>query len=279
MVCPLTVDLPDGTLGIRSWRIVGESLARLYLTGGIRLDGPEGGFTEADLPGHQGRVAFASLAVERQPLAHDRLAGIVWDDSPPAQWKSALAAVISKIRGLMARSGMDGASVVASAGGTYAFAPPPETWVDLEHAYQRLDRAEGALRHRDATAAVGDATVASAIFRRPLLAGEDGLWLDEVRRRQTDALYRSFVALASAWNRIGDHQLAAVVAESAVTLDPFREIGHRLVIEAERARGDSGAALRAFRRCERILAEELGVPPSAETLHLADMLRSHRADD
>ena len=253
-------------------------MARLFLTGGLRMEGPGGSFSEVDLPGRQGRIAFTALALERQPIAHDRLAGIVWDDTPPTQWKSALAAVVSKIRSLITRTGLDGPALVVSTGGTYAFVPPPETWVDLENAYRRLDRAEGALRHGDHEVAVGDATVASAILRRPLLAGEDGLWLDEVRRRQADALYRTFIALGTAWNGIGDHQLASVMAESAVALDPYREIGHRLVMDAERARGDSGAALRAFRRCERILAEEMGVPPSAETLQLADLIRSHSSD-
>jgi DNA-binding SARP family transcriptional activator len=72
---------------------------------------------------------------------------------------------------------------------------------------------------------------------------------------------------------MGDHQLASVAAANSVKLDPYREIGHRLLIEAERARGDGGAALRAFHRCERILAE-IGAHPSRETLALADGLRT-----
>ena len=70
----------------------------------------------------------------------------------------------------------------------------------------------------------------------------------------------------------------SVTAESAVKLDPHREIGHRLLVEAERARGDSDAALRAFHRCERILAEEIGVRPSAETLRLADLVLTSAED-
>lgn len=70
---------------------------------------------------------------------------------------------------------------------------------------------------------------------------------------------------------MGDHQLAAVTAERAVTLDPFREIGHRLLIEAERARGDSGAAQRAFQRCVRVL-DDIGARPSPDTLRIADGL-------
>ena len=254
-------------------------MARLYLTGGLRMEGPDGSFGEADLPGHQGRIAFVALAVERHPISHDGLAEIVWDETPPSQWKSALAAVVSKTRSLITAIGFDGAAVLSSVGGTYTFTPPPQMWIDLEHAYRRLDRAEGALRHGRVGDAAQDATVASAILRRPLLAGEDCMWLDQVRRSQSDALYRTFITLASAWNQLGDHQLAAITAESAVKVDPYREIGHRLLIEAERARGDSGAALSAFRRCERILADEIGVRPSPETLRLADLLLRTTPDE
>jgi DNA-binding SARP family transcriptional activator len=236
------------------------------------MEGPAGNFDGSDLPGHQGRLAFAALAVDRRPLAHEHLASIVWDDDPPGQWKSALAAVISKARSLISLTGLDGAAVLVSTGGTYSFSPSPQMWIDLEQAYRRLDRAEGSLRHDDPMSAAQEATVASAILRRPFLPGESGLWLEEARSRQSDALYRCYVTLAAAWRIIGDHQLAAAIAESAILVDPYRELGHRLLIEIEQERGDSGAAVRAFNRCERILRDEMGVRLSPETLRLADRL-------
>ena len=248
-------------------------MARLYLTGGLRIEGPDGNFGGADLPGGQGRVAFAALAIERRPVSHDRLADIVWDANPPNQWKSALAAVISKTRALLAHVGFDAAETLTSSGGTYAFVPTADTWIDLEQAWRRLDRAEGSLRHGDPADASREATVASAIFRRPLLPGESGRWLDAMRRQQLDALYRTYVTLAAAWNTLGDHQMASTTAEAAIEIDPYRERGHRLLIEIERNRGDSGAAIRALRRCEQVFSDEIGVPLSPETLHLAGLLR------
>ncbi len=249
-------------------------MAQLYLTGGVRLDGPAGSFTESDLPGNQGRVALVALAVERRPLARDALAEIVWDEDPPEQWSGALAAVVSKLRTLITACGLDGHDVMASVGGTYALVLPPDTWVDWETAIRRLDRAEGAIRHREWGSAVEEATVASGILRRPMLTGVDSRWADRLRRRQDDALYRCLTTLAAGWIELGDHQLASTVAESAVQLDPLREIGHRLLIEAEEARGDRAAALRALARCEQLMADELGVEPSAATVELGRRLRA-----
>lgn len=119
-------------------------MARLYLTGGLRLEGPDGWFGELDLPGHQGRIAFAALAVTRHPISHDGLADIVWDGTPPSQWRSALAAVVSKTRSLLTTTGLDGPSILSSVGGTYCFAPPPDTWIDLS---MRTDASTGQREH------------------------------------------------------------------------------------------------------------------------------------
>ena len=245
-------------------------MSRLYLTGGLRLDGPTGSFGDAELPGTQGRVAFAALAVERRPISFDELADIVWDESPPEQWRSALSPVISKVRSLISKTGLDGSSVLTSVGHAYAFQPPSDIWIDLEDAFRRLDRAEGALRHDELEHTTREATVASSILRRPFLAGVDSLWADRVRRRTSDALYRCSITLATAWTQLGDPQLAATAAETAIQLDPLRELAHRLLIRAELARGDRSAALRAFARCDDIMAAEFGAPPSHETIELVD---------
>ncbi len=196
----------------------------------------------------------------------------------PSQWKTALAPVISKTRSLITTAGLDGSDVLTSAGGAYELRLPSDIWVDLEDALRRLDRAEGAIRHDDAAAAARDATVASSILRRPFLTGIDNLWADRVRDRLADSLYRCSITLATAWIHLGDHQLAATAARTAIDLDPLRELAHRLLIEAEHGRGDHSAALRAYTRCADILATELAAQPSPETVRLADTIRGNEID-
>jgi DNA-binding SARP family transcriptional activator len=261
-------------LANRGWQIIGETLQRVYVTGGLRIDGPAGSLIEADLPGAQGRLTFAVLAIERRPLARDELAEIVWDGELPRQWNAALTAIVSKIRRLVAATGLDGHDVVVSAGGSCALNWPGDTWIDLEDARRRLDRAAGAARQGDHWAVVRDTTVASAVFRRPLLAGVNAGWLDEQRRHHDEALYECLTLLASAWSSAGNHRLAATIAESAIRRDPLREVGYRLLIAAELSCGDHGAARRAYERCEQTLREELGVVPSRDTLAMIDKLRS-----
>lgn len=248
-------------------------MAHIFVTGGLRLDGPRGSFVDADLPGGQGRVAFAALVVERRSLPRDALAEIIWDGRLPAKWEGALATIVSKLRSLITATGLDAKSVVSTVGGTYRLVLPADSWVDIEEAIRRVDRAEGAFRHGDTAVATADGTVASGILQRTFLAGIDGEWIETQRRTQLDLLHRCSVVLARAWIARGDPVLAVTIAERAVRLDPLREVGHRLVIEAELARGDRGAARRAFARCEQALNDELGVAPAPETTALVDGLR------
>jgi len=250
-------------------------LARLFVTGGVRIEGPDGVAVDGDLPGNQGRVALVALAVERRALSRDELADIIWDDDPPAQWVGALNALISKLRGLLTSIGLDGKSSLVSEGGAHRLVVP-DVWIDLEEGYRTLDRAEGAYRHDDLAAATGPATVASGILRRPILPGVDSRWVDDANRRREDASYRAFITLARVWLARGDAQLAATVAESAIAVDPYRELAYRLLVEAELQRGDHAAAQRHLERCRRILHDELGVGLSADTLALGE--RFERSD-
>ena len=237
----------------------------MYLTGGLRLDGPDGSFTDADLPGNQGRLAFAALVVERRTLERDALAEIVWNGTLPPKWDGALSTIISKLRSLLVRTGLDARAVVPAVGGTYAIVLPHDAWVDVEDATRRLDRAEGALRHGDVDVATAEGTTCSAVFRRPFLPGIDGEWVESRRRTHAEARYRCSVVLARAWIARGDPGLAVTIATDAIRLDPIREVGHQLLIEGELARGDRGAAKRAFEQCRDVLDRELGVEPSPVT--------------
>jgi DNA-binding SARP family transcriptional activator len=50
-----------------------------------------------------------------------------------------------------------------------------------------------------------------------------------------------------------------------LTIQPFRESGHRLVMRAHAAMGNTAEALLAYEACRRLIAEELGVDPPPQT--------------
>lgn len=238
---------------------------RLYLTGGTLVEHADGLIREDRLAGRQGRLVLTLLAWERhRAVSRDELSDLLWGDRPPASADAALAAVISNLRGAIGDAGL----AISSSFGCYQLQLPPAGWVDVEAARQAVHEGEGAQRAgrmRDVYAWTG---VATAITRRPLLPGEDGPWIEARRRDLLSWRVRALdlsVAFAT-WN--GEHAAAVAHAETLVELDPLRELSHRGLISAHVAAGDRARALRAYERCRRILVEELGVDPSAETTAL-----------
>lgn len=237
---------------------------RLYVTGRLVVEGPAGALGQEALPGRQGRLTIAHLALARsEPVPRDALAATLWPEHGPPALDLALSAVVSKIRGALAQVGLPG--VLHSVAGCYELRLPPDAWVDAEVAAIQLDRAEGALRRDDVAGAWAAATVASAILRRPFLPGEDGEWPRLQRTRFEAQRLRSLDCLAEAWLRRGEGGLAQRVAEEAAGIAPFREATHRLLMRAHLAQGNRAEALLAFHRCRQLLVAELGVEPAPAT--------------
>jgi DNA-binding SARP family transcriptional activator len=237
---------------------------RVHVLGRVGVAGPEGSFDQRDLPGIQGAILLTLLVVERRPLGRDHVADILWSGRPPAGWASALNALLSRCRALLARTGMPRSSLL-SAGGTLEAALPVGCWVDLEAAARHLDRAAGAQRSGDVGTLLPEATAAWSILRRPFLIGVDNPWADDLRRHNVECFAVASELLGGGYIHRGDHRLAAAIAESAIAADPLRESAYRLAMAAHLAEGNRAVALRIYERCARTLRDELGVEPSAAT--------------
>ena len=233
--------------------------------GRVSAAGPSGAFDERHLPGTQGALLLAYLVIERRQVPRDGIASVLWGDEPPSGWASGLNALVSKTRRRLDQAGIGRDTLISSAG-TLEIALPPSSWVDLESAVRRLDRAVGSWRQGDLSAALPDATAASAVLRRPFLAGVDNPWVDAVRRDAAARLYTAYEILSEGWTSRGDHHLGATVAESAIRLDPLRESGYRLAMSAHLAGGNRAMAIRTLDDCTQVLRAELGVEPSPETV-------------
>jgi len=238
---------------------------RVSLVGPIRLEGPAGTLDERAL-GRQARVVFAVLAGSRhRPVPKEELAEALWPDDLPASWQAALRGVVTKVRSALTAAGLDGAHAIRSAFGCYQLDLPEGSSVDLETVSHGVEEAEAALAVGNPAGARSLAEAAAAVAGQPFLAGEEGPFPDAVRR-QLEALHlRALEILGRADLAIGEVGAAINAAQAALTVEPFREPAHRLLMSAHAAAGSRGEALQAYERCRVLLAEELGVRPSTET--------------
>lgn len=239
---------------------------RIYLAGRICLEAAGELVGPIDFPGRQGRIAFAYLVAERGRLVpRDALASVLWPAERATAWESATHAIISKLRTLLTKMGIDGVTALTSESGCYELRLPGNAWVDLDAATDAVHLAESALRRGDPAAAYGPSAVAHHIARRPFLSGEEGPWIEGRRAKLRHILVRALESRAQVylWNR--EFPLAVEAARDAVELEPFRETAHRLLMQAHAASENMAEALRAYERCRAMIADELGVDPSPAT--------------
>jgi DNA-binding SARP family transcriptional activator len=237
---------------------------RIYLTGKIAIEGDERTIGESEFPGRQGRLLFAYLVcADGRPVPRDTIAELLWPGAPPAAPEAGIAAIVSKLRGLLARA--SGAATIESGLGFYQLRLAPESWVDLFYASQLVEEAESAARHGASDRAWDPAFLAAVILRRPFLPDERIPWAEKRREEMRADLVRALEVLCDGWLARREPVHAALTASELVDLEPFRETAYQRLMRAHASAGNRAEALRVYDRCRRLLSDELGVDPSPPT--------------
>jgi len=203
---------------------------------------------------------LAYLAVSEKPQRRSTLAALLWPDTDEQKARGALRRTLSVLRTALGDRWLDAEG---------------ET-IDLERASVRVD----VLEFRRATHE-GRFDAAVALYRGDFLQGfslRDSAQFDDWQATQSDALRTEYAdalsRLAAEAEREGDHAAAIGHAKLRLALDPIHEPAHRDLMRLYARSGDRSAALRQYREATRILDQELGVAPVAETRALHDAIEA-----
>ncbi|GAA3694725.1 hypothetical protein GCM10022238_08780 [Gordonia hankookensis] len=208
------------------------------------------------------------LTVERSACSPERIADALWRGKPPRSAAGTLQGYISRLRKQLAPTG--------------------SVRIDTEPAGYVL-RCDGAATDLDVLDKLGqeglqairsDPAVGADLLRRAL-----DLWrgeplaeiadiadyepelvrLDEMRSELTESA-------ADAFRTVGEHRRAVAMLTPLCTRHPYREGAARSLARALREDGRTADALAAIRRLRRMLADDLGLDPSDETIALESEL-------
>lgn len=214
---------------------------RLSLLGGFSLHN-----AGATAPGTSRRLV--ALVALHGPVSREEAAEALWPEAPRDRAAARLRTSLWRLR----RCG--GQPVLDSAGELLSLTP--ETVVDL-HEWSTL--ATQVLERPDTAEAV---TLAKLEPAGELLPGWYDDWVLRERERIRQLALHVLEVAAGHLLRIGRHAAALELALAAVRRDPSRESAHRLAIEVHLAEGNHGEAYRQYLCCAKVLATELGQPPS-----------------
>ncbi len=226
------------------------------------------------------------LAVEGGLHPRSKLAAFLWPDSEPPDARTALRNALALLRNLLADS--DATPVqhghLLSPQELLGLDPQVPLSLDLEvvqQAYQQVQGLSTVWSLEQRATLVADVQHALALVRGPFL---DGFWLREeaafdewVQQQQR----RWQVRVQLLCERLSSWQEEAFELEQAkatllrwLALDPLQEEAYRRLMRVHLVLGDAMAALQIYANCQARLAEELQVAPSADTVALAEYIRT-----
>src|SRR3954447_14854963 len=230
---------------------------------------------EADLPGRQGRLALAHLALHAgRPVTRERVIAALWGEDAPAGHSQALNVVLSKLRRAL------GPGVIENAG-ERAVQLTPVARVDLEEAQPALDAAFAARDGGDWPAVAEAAGRVAELADAGLLPGYEAGWLEESRRRLEELGLQARELHGDAGLALGGSELAQAerAAQELVEKAPFRESGYLLLMRVREAQGNVVEALRVHERLRTLLRDELGVAPGPQVqAEFERLLKAEQAD-
>lgn len=205
------------------------------------------------------------LAVTNQPHSRDALAALLWPELDQSRARAALRRALSEINTSLAGDWLDADRE------TVALTPQADVQLDVTQ-FQRLLAEQ---RLAEAVVLYQDDFMAGFSLRDCPAFDEWQFFQAESRRQELAGALAELVEQHSVRQ---EFEPAIEYARRWLTLDPLHEPAQRRLMELYARSGQRAAALRQYQESQRILDEELGVPPAEETTYLAERIRTGQVD-
>jgi len=208
------------------------------------------------------------VALDGGPVPVDRLCAALWPDAEGDAARNSFDNTLHRLRKLLGGE----RHLLLQAGGLSLDAAT--CWTDaaaLQAALAELDRLHP---DGDTDRALAVAGQVLALYRGPLLAGDDDLPLVLAARARLEArLTRQLARTGAQLEAAGRPADAERLYGRALELQPLAEALCRQRMACLHGLGRRAEALEAYRRCRQQLSVLLNLPPSAETEALAAAIR------
>lgn len=218
---------------------------------------------------HKTGALFFYLAFYREQ-AHSRevLAELIWPDNEAEAQRSSLRVALHSLRGQLEPPGIPQGSVLFAPRGQ-AQLSPQAVMTDVAAFEAQVRVAEQAT---DPGARVAALTMALQQARGELLPGYYDAWILPERERLDGMRLSLLQQLMEIMQQAGEWNHAIAYAQQAAALAPLQEEPHTALIRLYLAANRRVEALEQYHELERMLADQLGLTPTAETCALVEPL-------
>lgn len=224
----------------------------------------------ADLISVKGQALFIYLAVTGQAHSRSALAGLLWGEMPEETARANLRLTLSKLRKAIPGDYLNTTRQNVSLNGALISL---DAW-DFERGLAAATQEPVGVNHQPP---VSSLQTLLSLYRGDFLedfyvpnALEFETWLLGQRERWRQMAVTGLYHLAK--NASTEDGIA--VLRKLLTIEPWHEEGHYQLMRLLAAAGQRSAALAQFETCRRLLDEELGIEPAAETVALYERIKA-----
>ena len=204
-----------------------------------------------------------------QAVSVDEILEALWPNVDEHHGRGSLRNALGQLRRLLGQSaierGRDGLVL-------------RDAWVDTSALLKLADEARRHARHGRLALAVNVAREAEALHLGEFRTHDaDALWAVPIREN-LEARFREMTLDAAEYAvELGWMRDALQLGQRALDVDATSERAYRVLMRGFAGLGETERALRVYERCRAVLAEELGIDPSAQSrsLHLEILTSEH----
>jgi DNA-binding SARP family transcriptional activator len=218
---------------------------------------------------------FCYLAASRERRAtKEKLIDALWGDARLSAIEKNFHPTISFLRGALNHGRQVPKNFILFERGAYFLNPAHRYNIDTERFETEIRAARSRAREKDLRAALTAYDQALALYRGPFLEEEYGAWV-EAPRAHFETLYLDALAEAGRMHlEAGDAHASLSCQRRRLELDPLSEEASADLMRALASAGDRAGVEKEFERLTGILADEVGVEPSAETRRAYEAARA-----
>lgn len=244
---------------------------RVQLFGPFRILSADREVTAPVLRKAQELLALVLLTPQRT-VRREVAAGTIWPDAGPEVSRKAIRQALWQIHQVTDAADPAGERLVLTDGEVLRVNPERRLWTDVAefvgHARSAQETPVDELTDADLAAMER----ASRLQHGPLLASCYEDWCLPERAQLEDLHITLLDKLSRGWERRAHLEPAIHWAQRLLQVEPAHERTHRRLMSLYYQTDDRTRALRQYRRCQGVLADELGVQPSVRTEALAEQI-------
>ena len=228
------------------------------------------------------RALLAYLAVEARPHGRDALAEFFWPGQSSAAARRSLRVALTTLRQAIGDQTAPIPFLIATRESVQVN-PASAVWLDITSFTDLLRASEphahpvGALCPKCAARLTHAVSLYRGDFLQQLVVRGSAAfdeWVTLLHEQLQCSALEALAQLAAYHEGCGADDLARQYAWRQLALELWDEAAHRCVMRVLVRKGQRRAALAQYERCRQVLADELGVEPSAETTALYEHIRT-----